>query len=274
MKVFDELINLICSKRIEIKINVKLNDKNIHDFIPKIYYIGEGKSGSTTIISGFHNINIAHWHSVNYFEKRYKTKLLSSNNYDLYDLILYIGNKYNFKPVIIESIRNTLDKGISDIFQHIKINRKHNNECKICSIKKYISDNNINTINKIIKKYLTSIINKVPYSCIMFKKHFNIDLISSFDKDLNYYFNDTKNVYLLILKFEDIKNWNEIINNNIPYEFVLKWENKTKNIFYKKIKNNIKYTKKELQPFLDSRKIVNFYSNDEIEKIVEKFIIN
>ena len=44
----------------------------------------------------------------------------------------------------------------------------------------------------------------------MFEKHFNIDLISSFDKDINYYFNDKNNVYLLVLKFEDIKNWTEI----------------------------------------------------------------
>ena len=114
----------------------------------------------------------------------------------------------------------------------------------------------------------------MPDSYIMFKKHFNIDLLSSFNKDLNYYFRELNNVYLLFLKFEDIKNWNEIINNNLPYKFVLKHENKTVDEFYEIVKKNIKFTKKELQPFLDCRKITFFYSNDEIDKIVKKFITN
>ena len=42
----------------------------------------------------------------------------------------------------------------------------------------------------------------------------------------------------------------------------------------KKQKKNIKYTKKELQPFLDCCKMSFFYSNDEIDKISKKIIIN
>ena len=87
MIVFDKLINLIYSKRK--KVMVMVNSKKICEFIPKIYYIGDGKSGSSSIKNGFPNINVAHWHNVSYFENIYKTKLLSSNNYDLYDLIIY-----------------------------------------------------------------------------------------------------------------------------------------------------------------------------------------
>ena len=53
----------------------------------------------------------------------YESNLLSSDNYDLYDLITYIGSTYNFKPVIIESIRNPIDVGILTIFQQIKKER-------------------------------------------------------------------------------------------------------------------------------------------------------
>ena len=271
MIVFDKLINLIYSKRIEVNVNV--NSKKICEFIPKIYYIGDGKSGSSSIKIGFSNINVAHWHSVSYFENMYKTKLLSSNNYDLYDLIIYIGNKYNFKPVIIESVRNPINLGISGIFQHIKKDRGHNDHIGK-QIKKYKSDNNINAVIEIIKKHISSEINRLPLSCNLFKKHFNIDLLSSFDKDLNYYFNDINNVYLLFLKFEDIKNWSEIINNNLPYKFVLKHANKTTDKYYEIVNTNLKFTKKELQPFLDCRKMTFFYSNDEINKISKKFIAN
>jgi len=269
MIVFDTLIDLIYFKRKGVGVNLNSNKKS--KFIPKIYYIGDGKSGSSSIKLGFPNINVAHWHSTDYFENIYQTNLLSSNDYDLYDLVIYIGNKYNFKPVIIESMRNPINLGISKIFQHIKNDRKHENECQLCQINKYKTDNNINAINEIIKKHIIREKNLIPYSCEMFKKHFNIDLLSSFDKNLNYYFNNMNNVYLLFLKFEDIKNWNEIINNNLPYKFVLKHENKTVDEFYKRVKN-IKYTKKELQPLLECRKMTCFYSNDEINKIEKQFI--
>lgn len=116
--------------------------------------------------------------------------------------------------------------------------------------------------------------NDIPDSCEMFKKHFNIDLLSSFDKELNYYFNDINNVYLLFLKFEDIKNWSEIINNNLPYKFVLRHVNKTTDKFYEKVNTNLKFRKEALQPFLDCSKMTFFYSNDEIDKISKKFIAN
>ncbi|ALH22911.1 hypothetical protein ceV_005 [Chrysochromulina ericina virus CeV-01B] len=80
---------------------------------------------------GFPNINTAHWHDTSYFEKLYDTKLLTNNNYDLYDVIIYIGNKYRFKPVIIESIRFPINLEISRIFQHIKIDRNHGAECNL-----------------------------------------------------------------------------------------------------------------------------------------------
>ena len=274
MLVFDKLINLIYSKKIEV--TIKVNSKKIFEFIPKIYYIGGGKTGSSSIVNGFSNVNTAHWHGVSYFEQIYKTKLLSSNNYDLYDLIIYIGNKYNFKPVIIESIRNPINVGISSIFQFMKINLKvHNNINNIVNqITKYKSDNNINGIIEIIKKYISDIeIDDMPYSCEIFKKHFNINLLSSFDKDLNYYFNNINNVYLLVLKFEDIKNWSDIINNNLPYKFVLEHVNKENDEFYKIVKTNLKFTKKEIQPLLNCRKMT-FYSNAEIDKISTEFILN
>jgi hypothetical protein len=268
MIVFDKLIDLIYSKRMELQVNV--NSPDMCEFIPKIYYIGEGKSGSTSIKKGFSNVNVAHWHDVRYFEKIYETKLLSSNNYDLYDLVIYIGNKYNFKPVIIESIRNTINIEISKIFQFIKKDRGDNGYL-LKQINKFKTNNNSNNFKEIVKKNITISLNSLPLSCNLFKKHFNIDLSSTFDKNLNYYFNDDNNVYLLFLKFENIKNWSEIINNHLPYTFVLKHTNKTTNEFYNTVKTNLKFTKKEIQPFLDCPKMTFFYSNEEIDNISKKF---
>ena len=54
MLVLDKLIILICRKRKEV--NVNLRSRKISEFIPKIYYIGDGKSGSSSIMKGFPNI--------------------------------------------------------------------------------------------------------------------------------------------------------------------------------------------------------------------------
>lgn len=271
--IFDILIDLIYHNRKEIKINC--NSTILSVFIPKIYYIGDGKSGSSSILNGFLNVNVAHWHNVSYFEKIYNTKLLTNNFYDLYDLIIYIGKKYNFKPVIIESTRNTINLGISRVFQHIKYDRKHDTKCKLCQIKNLQSINNIDSINNIVKEYiLTTEVVKSPYSIKMYKKHFDIDLYSSFDTNLNYYFNNTNNVYLLFLKFENIEYWSKIINNHLSYNFVLKHYNKTINPFYKIVNENIKFTEKELKPIFDSNKFTYLYTNNEIENIKQKFIKN
>lgn len=241
--------------------------------MPRVYYVGRGKTGSSSILHGFSNTNVAHWHTREYFEQLYGTKLLTNNNYDLYDLIIYIGNTFNFKPTIIECIRNPIDVGISYIFQHIKINRKHKYKCSLCEIKKYKSHNNINAAIEIIKEYLKNTeTKKTSYSLRMYKKHFDINLLSSFDKKLNYYFNDTNNVNLLFLKFENIEKWSEIINKHLPYKFVLKHRNKTVDPFYKKVKKQITFTEEEFLPFLDNEHFTSLYSNDEIDKVKKKYI--
>jgi hypothetical protein len=274
MSIFDDLINIIFSKKKTFSINININSNKISEFIPKIYYIGIGKSGSTTIYKGFSNVNTVHWHNVPYFEKIYNTKLLTNNNYNLYDLIIYIGNKYNFKPIIIESIRNPISLKISSLFQHIKSNKEikcNIVKCNKCQIKKM---NNKNNIFKIIKEIIANDIknSKEPYSIEMYKKYFNIDLLSEFNNNLNYYFNDTNNCYLLFLKFENIKDWDKIINNLLPYKFTLTHQNKTTNLLYDNIKNKIKFTKEELQ-ILDNEIYMCFYTKNEIDKIRQKFMI-
>jgi len=268
MRIFDTLIDLIFSKRREIHINI--NSKKISEFIPKVYYIGNGKSGSRSIMEGFPNINVAHWHNINYFQIIYGTKLLTNNNYDLYDLIIYIGNKYNFKPIIIESIRNPINSGISGIFHHIKSDRGHGIECKLCQIRKM---NDVDAIIKITKEFLLRE-NRRPLSIQMYKKHFDIHLVLNFNNKLNYYFNDANNCYLLFLKFENITEWTKIINDCLPYKFVLIQTNKTTHHMYEKVKQNIKFTEEELQLFLDNKEITCFYMKDEIDKIKQKFIKN
>ena len=114
-KIMDQVIYLIMHRKREIKL--------YNNEIPRIYYIGGGKSGSTSIMYSFYENSVAHWHDLKYFEKIYNCNLLSTHGYDLYDLIIYIGKKHSFIPTIIESIREPISKQISKIFQHIRFDR-------------------------------------------------------------------------------------------------------------------------------------------------------
>jgi len=254
MNVFDKIIQIINLKRKQLVINK--NSNKIKKFMPRIYYIGDGKTGSTSLKEGFPNKNTAHWHSVLYFEHIYGTKLLSINNYDLYDLILYIGKKYNFKPIIIESIRNYIDLNLSTIFHNIKKKRY-----------KLPKNNKINTIRKSMIEILKN--DRKPYSVSMYKKHFNIDLFNEFNIYKNYYYNETDTCHLLFLKFEDIKNWQKIINKVLPVKFKTKHANKNNNKLYNKCKRKIKYTKNELK-ILENETHKCFYTKNEIDLIYKK----
>ena len=108
---FDNIIERIYERQKEIFKNKKYN--NIYEFIPKIYYIGLGKTGSSSTGLSFQNENVAHWHSVEYFEKCYQITYLSSHNLDLYDLI-FSKKTYHmfFKQVLKVSIRRKMLKYI------------------------------------------------------------------------------------------------------------------------------------------------------------------
>lgn len=264
--VFDELIDRIYSKKHEIHTKKPYN--SVDEFIPKIYYIGTGKTGSTSICRGF-SVNAAHWHSITYFEKLYNTNLLTDNDYDLYDFVRYIGKKYKFKPVIIEATRNPIDVEISSIFQHLKFPCSRSN-CELCKIK---YSNNIKDNILICKKHIIEVIEKDtrPVSIDMYQKHFNIDLTWVFDKKLNYFFSETHDCFLLFLKFENIQNWQKIINKTIPYEFTLYHSNKGTHSKYNIIKNNLFFTGNEIT-ILDNYIFKSFYTKEEILKMKHKYI--
>ena len=77
---------------------------------------------------------------------------------------------------------------------------------------------------------------------------------------------------MLFLKFEDIQNWKETIHKHLPYKFVVKHENKTVDKYYQLVKQNITFTKEEIQPYLDSFKMTTFYSEEEIKELETRFI--
>ena len=270
--IFDELIEIIINSNAEIW-------NNSVEKIPSIFYIGWGKSGSQSICNGFPKHKVAHWHNVGHFTQLYKSNLLSKNKYDLYDFIIYIGKKYNFKPLIIESIRDPVERNISAVFQTVeaiingytnKMEDLNNPYMRLYNILKsdISEDSKKQVLNIILAKKLDLF---EILSTEMWEKHYNIDLKTIFDKEKSYCYSNQTTCNLLLLRYDNIKDWKEIFSN-IGYDYVPNHTNNTlikpNNIplYYDYVLRNISYEKKNLetiyfnyQPFYNKNDLDNFY---------------
>ena len=167
--------------------------------IPKIFYVGVRKTGSTSICSG--SYNAFHCHNSFYFDQikslpLTSDKYLLSSIFNIYNVIKYVGKKYNFKPLIIENYRNSFDRIFSLLKQDIKTKRININDCK--------DQDEIS--NKLTSKLVEKVIKRKPEFFMSIKNFdnnindylfenifqiFNIDIVENFESpEFNYYEND------------------------------------------------------------------------------------
>jgi len=249
-RIFEELTTMVLSLSIEVCLK---ND----DPLPKVFYIGIGKTGSSSIKKHI-NETVAHWHDEAYFETIYQTDLLTKNDICLYDLVLYIGKKYKFKPLIIESYREPVARSISGL--------AHRNRISETATTSYDDFKTLLTV-ELIK--LTS----APYS-IKWKSYFFVDLTAEFDKTSNYLFKDLKDVRLLFLKLEDVRNWPSIIElAGYHYENIISNDaTKSKfSSFYTEIVSKFSISEEDLSHIYDDRFVKTFYNESEIDAFKEKW---
>lgn len=265
--IFDYLIKLIQTK------NIEIGNWEKHK-IPKIYYIGMPKSGSTCIKYGFPDHSVAHWHSRDFFERKYGTKLMTKMDIELYDLILYIGKKYNFKPLIIECIREPISMSISRCFEHLK-SEFPGCKCDLCKWKK--GERNLDeSFLKIIKSRVNSD-NwfKSIHSVKRWKKYFDIDITSEFDSKRKLIYHELNNVKLLFIRFNEIDLRPKLFKQ-LGYKYVNTYLNKTSDNpdlaeIYEYTKSNIGFYKRELDQIYDNPCVRFFFTNGEISIWKKKY---
>lgn len=265
--ILQTITDFVISKKIEISKNKSINT------VPTIFYIGMEKTGSKSILFGFPKHMVAHWHSTTYFEQKYNTKLLSKNNLDLYDLAIYIGKKYNFKPLIIECIREPISQLISAIMQHLKKFNKNNCKCQYC-----VNVGKNENFIELIKKNI-SVDNWLNFkdrgfqSLKLWKKHFDINLLDVFQRHNCYY--ELEDIKVLLIKLEDSEKRTRLFEK-IGYTYTETFFNQTENNgkvgdIYKYIKDNLRFTEEELDNIYINEVAV-FYKEQEISIFREKWL--
>lgn len=93
------------------------DEKFRSDTPPEVYYIGKGKTGSSSLVRNIKGKKTAHWHSTRYYELVNKAKdCLSKRNLTIYDYIEWVNQ--NIHPVkVIEAYRDPIAQYISALYQ-------------------------------------------------------------------------------------------------------------------------------------------------------------
>jgi hypothetical protein len=239
-----------------------------------IYFIinCSGKSGSTTLNTSFMKIaNSQHCHSLTDIETlgagflkkmKYKKSMLSFINEHLQDTFIFI-----------DSYRNILDRKISAFFHHVcgmELQYLSFPSNKQILEKKYKKEGINFLINEFKKNYLFEKENY--HSSLLWEKHFNYNIFDiPFKNDYQLYHKDNK--YFVNLKFSNINNWENIIqnidfNNNdinkIVRKFKINKTNITNSKWYGKMYNDFKNTIK----LTDEEK---YKLNNQFKNVIEHF---
>jgi hypothetical protein len=204
VEIYNRLEARIMSEQIEVNI--------IDGNIPEIYYYGKGKTGSTSLKYGFQRQSVAHWHCLRYFEQIYRTNILSQNGLDLYDLCFFFGEKYSFKPLIVDSIREPIGHVISGILQYAKDWAK---------VRRLVWGDELK--DRFLKMIRCALLGEGRFSstpsCFMdWKKRFQVDLFEEYNINRKFLFKELENARVLFLRFEDIED-RPLVFDGIGYKY-------------------------------------------------------
>jgi hypothetical protein len=227
--------------------------------IPKFYYIGMGKSGSTTIQNSLIGESVTHWHSASHFEAIYNTQVLTKNGLHILDVPLLLSERFKFKPTIIECVREPISRNLSRVMQDVKMGRtKDKAPFEIAELAK--SDVLNGSFWPLAKNW---------------RARFGADPFSGCLGDKSYFYQETEKAILLLLKLETSQKWQGIFDE-IGIKFKLASANemrKTKHSkFYDDAKKSYRFTKEELEKVFGQSELKAIYTEEELENFKKKYL--
>lgn len=228
-----------------------LIDRKIDNFI---YCCG--KSGSSTLQKSLSNSY--HTHSfINFIRRKINEKSFDEKlNFDIFDIIDININKYNQSYVYFYDVyRTPIERKISAFFEHLKVQCNFKELIKNIKENYYLYSFNVNylTVENIHDKIKENI--NILIEIFWWNFMINTDNYYSFTEyrniidfnieNENHFYQDNGKYRYIILKFDDIDNWSNILSFyhkkeiNLIKSNITEEENLNKyNQYYKKFKEN------------------------------------
>jgi len=223
-----------------------------------------GKSGSTTLQSSFNNLGI----------KTHRFHLLVDK---MYDYILEAEK--DTVILLIDSMRDIISRKIASYFQHLQVNLKMK-KGEILELYKKDRKHLFKTIQKQLDKKILVI---AHFHAFRDWKKFNYDCLKDgvFDFEKKYQLKKIGNLYFVNLRFDDIANWQEIIQSlDVPINFnkfqivsANKSEDKWYRTIYKDFLTGFTISKTNFNAIISdfSEEMAHFYKEKELEAFIEKW---
>tara|TARA_Y100001938_G_scaffold149948_1_gene238890 strand:- start:5073 stop:5993 length:921 start_codon:yes stop_codon:yes gene_type:complete len=274
-----------------------------------VFYVGLGKTGSSSFRRGFPDCNTAHFHGTrDAFRRNEKLlKKLTNANLNIYDVIAYIARRDGHKPLIAETIREPISRLFSGSLQHLK-NSTHSErgcKCMLCDWRRG-QDKSPEKLRDTIRDHIKRIIlskgsvslplvnlseslitsKGLPHS-ILGSEHFNVNLLNEFSLEKKFFYKETEDVKFLFTRFEEIENLESLLKS-IGYNYTSVHENNTNSktnwskypgserIFetYKIIRDDpdlLKFDAEYIELVYSNEVLRKFYSPEEIDSFIEKY---
>lgn len=274
-----------------------------------VFYVGLGKTGSSSFRRGFLDRNTAHFHGTRdaFWRNEKLFKKLTNANLNIYDVIAYIARRDGHKPLIAETIREPISRLFSESLQHLKNSThfKRGCKCMLCDWKRG-QDKSPEKLRDVIRDNIKRIIRSkgsvtlplgslserlitskgLPHS-ILGSEHFNVNLLNEFSLEKKFFYKETEDVKFLFTRFEEIQN-RESLLKSIGYNYTSVHENNTNSktnwskypgsekIFetYKIIRDDpdlLKFDAEYIELVYSNEVLRKFYSPEEIDSFIEKY---
>ena len=244
-----------------------------------------GKTGGTSLYRSFASmgLNVLHVHSTPYFLKSVVKKSAPYEGFSIMDVVNYLNTKIDEPLLVVDVFREPLSRKISAFFQTLR--RKHmitiNELCGFSytwqEFHDYYCDHIVELINIFNFHYLLAFENYYSYE---FWRDDGLDITSNhFNAENKYSIIDHRDKRYLLLRFDNLSDWEEIIQS-IGYEnFKLQKGNisldKDYSRLYQLFKSNYFIPDRVLLGLLDAKhghRLHTFYTDAETAQIKQQWI--
>jgi hypothetical protein len=198
--------------------NIENKYKNIKIFV----YCG-GKCGSTTLTTTFEQYyKTMHVHSDEEF-KKIKSK---QSKYSIFDVIEY-NKKTQDKIYIIDSYRTPIERKMAGFFNNIHKLLPNYKQYKLRDLIHYYNSKQCYTCEEY-------------HSIDEIMNYYKLPLFESFDFEKKYNLLVHENIHFIKIRFNDIKNWSEILTNIFNMPIKIKSDNLSETKSYATLYENFK----------------------------------
>lgn len=242
---------------------------------PSIFYVGGPKSASTSIVEGFIDNKTAHWHDVDHvktFHKSIASEITQPK--DIFDLVRVCSSLLHKKCLLIESYREPIGRAVSLLFHDLLTGQLPNFDP--FADKK----DQIQYLNKFFQIFLKRCVEQMPYA-----QHWECASIYDFDQSKGFYYKECVYIKYMMLIYEHIEDWNNIIHSIGYSNFQLPKTNITLgrqplvtnfaidqyNDLYMEYTKNLKFNQEILDYAYDNTFVKLFYKSSDIQNFYKKY---